>query len=361
VSVRIVFIALAAFAVAGCGDTILRIDILDPGASPPPTILRVTLVGVNAAPRTITPVTFPGTVVVHNVPASVSQLCVQVDGLDDAGNELVGGATTVVLSTHHTVHATVSLTTSATKCSDLVPGDLSTGEPVDMAGAGGGGGAPGDLAGVSDLSAIPLCPTGAIFCDDFETGNLTKWNGSSAKQDAGSVTVQSNTKAHGTYALRAIGNGASGVDVYAEAEKDFPPTSPPFALRANVYFPVALEHYDEVIALYENATGSTNAFTIGGDSNGYWVVAENESMAGDFASDMVPADGGTWHCVELVIDAGGMVTLFVDNHRLVGPWQRTSNVTYSTLFVGVTRSVDANLTAYIDDVAVGPSRLYCPP
>jgi hypothetical protein len=75
---------------------------------------------------------------------------------------------------------------------------------------------------------------------------------------------------------------------------------------------------------------------------------------------MVPTDGGKWHCVELVIDAAGMVDFYVDNHHLVGPWQRTSAVSYSTLFVGVTRSVDADLTAYIDDVAIGPSRLYCP-
>jgi hypothetical protein len=90
-------------------------------------------------------------------------------------------------------------------------------------------------------------------------------------------------------------------------------------------------------------------------------VAENESMAGDFVSDMVPTGAGQWHCIELVIDAAGMVTLFVDNHQLVGPWPRTSQVTYSTLLVGVTRSVDTDYVAYIDDVAVGPSRLYCPP
>lgn len=357
---RIVPIALALFTVAGCGgETVLRIDIPDPGASPPPASLRVTLVGVNAAPRTIAPVTFPGTVVVHNVPASVSQLCVQVDGLDDAGNELVGGATNVVLSTHHTVHATVLLSTAPTTCADLVPDNLATSEPVDMAGAGGAGG--GDLAGGPDLGRA-LCPAGAIFCDGFETGTLVNWNGAGAKLDAGTIGVQSTTKAHGTYALRALANGAQGAEIYADAEKDFTPTAPPLAIRANVFFPTALASFDHVIALYENNSGSTNAFAIGGDPNGNWVIAENESLVPDHTSDMVPTGAGQWHCVELVIDAAGMVTLFVDNHQLIGPFARaTTGISYSNLLVGVVRSVDPNYVAYIDDVAVGPSRLYCPP
>ncbi|HEY2745538.1 MAG TPA: hypothetical protein VGL86_12970, partial [Polyangia bacterium] len=331
---------------------ILRI-LVEPGAAPMPSSLRVSLEGVSAAPRTIAPVTLPGTIVVHHLPSNLGALCVEIDGLDDGGNVIAGSAATVHLIAHGTAEVTLTLDESGAACAPL-PGDL--GGPVDLAGASGdlGGG------GATDMS-IAICPAGAIFCDDFESGTLGKWDGASAKKDAGSLTVQSSIKAHGMFALRAIGNGsASPGDVYAEVEKDFTPTAPPFALRANVYFPATLAHFDEILALYENPSGSTNAFTIGGDSSGFWVVAENESMAGDFESDMVPTDGGKWHCVELVIDAAGMVDFYVDNHHLVGPWQRTSAVSYSTLFVGVTRSVDADLTAYIDDVAIGPSRLYCP-
>lgn len=75
---RFVAIALAVLA-AGCADdTVLRIDIADPGISPAPASLRVTLVGVSAAPRTIAPVTLPGTIVVTHVPSSVGQLCVDI-------------------------------------------------------------------------------------------------------------------------------------------------------------------------------------------------------------------------------------------------------------------------------------------
>lgn len=349
---RIVAIALVSLAaVGGCShdDTILRVTV-EAGVEPPPASLVVTLVGpgLTVPPRTIAPATFPGTIVVHGLPDDLTDLCVQTEGLDASGNFVVGGSANVELVRHRTTLADVQMSNAFSPCVGSGPNDLGDDSAL-----------PAD-AGAPDM-VTAICPANAIFCDDFETGTLARWNGSSAKQDAGSVTVQSTTKAHGTYALQAVGSGASGMDVYAEAEKDFPPTSPPFALRANVYFPVALDHFNEIIALYENPSGSTNAFTIGGDTNGFWVVAENESTAGDFESDMVPTDAGKWHCVELVIDAGGMVDFYVDNHHLVGPWQRTSNVSYSTLFVGVTRSVVPNLNTYIDDVAIGPSRLYCPP
>ncbi|HEX6837098.1 MAG TPA: hypothetical protein VF334_11025 [Polyangia bacterium] len=361
---RFVAIALAVFA-AGCADdTVLRIDIPDPGTSPAPVSLRVTLVGVSAAPRTIAPVTFPGTIVVTHVPSSVGQLCVDVEGLDDAGDVIVGGASLVAITAHKTARATVSLSVADESCATLVPDDLAIGGPDDMAGSDGGGG--GDLATSdmrrSDMAQVQICPTGSIFCDDFETGNFSKWTATTVKLDAGSTTVQTAFKAHGTYAMKALGNGSpSPGDVYAEAVKLFTPTAPPLALRANVYFPATLGSFDHVIALYEDNTSSTNEFSIGGDNNNTWVVTENEANAPDEHSDMVPTTAGQWHCVELVIDAGGMVTLWVDNHKLIGPWQRASNVTYSTLLIGVTRSVTPDLVAYIDDVAVGPSRLYCPP
>lgn len=361
--VRFVAIALAVFA-AGCADdTVLRIDIPDPGTSPAPTRLRVTLVGVNAPSRTIAPVTFPGTIVVTHVPSSVAQLCVDVEGLDDAGDVIVGGASLVAIAAHATARTTVSLSAANQSCATITPDDLAVGGPVDLAGSDGGDGdlATSDMRG-GDLAQVQICPASSIFCDDFESGDLGKWTSTSIKQAGDSVAVQSTTKAHGTYALKAIASGASGASDYAEAVKVFTPTAPPLALRANVYFPTTLAHFDHVIALYQDNASSTNEFSIGGDDQGYWVVSENEASAPDQRSDMVPTDAGKWHCVELVIDSAGMVTLYVDNHKLIGPWARvTTGISYSTLLVGVTRSVDANYTAFIDDVAVGPSRLYCPP
>jgi hypothetical protein len=279
------------------------------------------------------------------------EICVQAEGLDAGGNFLVGGSATVLLTAHRTTLADVQMSNAFVRCA-AASADLLPPEPADL------GGAPDD-GGAADL-AVPICPAGSLFCDDFESDNLSKWTASGAKADAGSVTVQSATVAHGSFALRALGNGAPGADVYAEAEKDFTATAPPFALRANVFFPAPLAHFDHVLALYES-NSSTVSFAIGGDTDGNWVVSENESMgAPDRHSDMVPTGAGAWHCVELVIDAAGNVTLFVDNHTLIGPWARATATTYSSLLVGVVRSVDTDFVVYIDDVAIGRSRLYCP-
>lgn len=356
--------ALLALLAAGCGDeTIVRLTVRNGAATTTPAQLRLTLVGhgVIAAPRTIAPVTLPGTVVIRRLPSAAAQLCIFVEALDGGGAVVGEGAATMTLVAHGTTRADVTLGASAPSCVTLA-GDMAGAPPVDMAGP------PRDLAQpIRDMANAPpsdmvvaICPAGSIFCDDFESGNLfPQWTSSSAKFDAGVVDVQSSVKAHGNYALHALGNGSSGAAVYADVEKDFTPTAPPIAVRANVYFPATLGNYDLVLALYESNT-STNAFAIGGDNAGTWVVTENESAAPDHhTSTMTTA--GQWHCVELVIDAGGNVSFYVDSQLLAGPWPRVSLVSYSQLLVGVVRSIDANWVAYIDDVAVGTSRLYCPP
>jgi hypothetical protein len=351
--VRVVAIALVMLAaVGGCSrdDTILRITV-EAGVEPPPASLVVSLVapGLTVPPRTIAPAAFPGTIVIHGLPADLTDLCVETEGFDAGGNFLVGGSANVELVRHRTTLADVQMSNAFARCAGRGASDL-----------GGEDLLPATDGGATDM-ATPICPVNAIFCDDFESGDLSKWNAASAKSDAGTVTVQSTTKAHGTYALRSLANGSPGTQVYAQAEKDFPATAPPFALRANVYFPTTLDRFNQLIALYENSSGSINSFAIGGDTDGNWEVSENESNAPDRFSDMVPTGAGAWHCVELVIDAGGMVDFYVDNHHLVGPWARASQVSYSMLLVGITRSVSTDYVAYIDDVAIGPSRLYCPP
>ncbi|HXU72161.1 MAG TPA: hypothetical protein VN947_22685 [Polyangia bacterium] len=350
---RIVAIALVSLAaLGGCShdDTILRITV-EAGVDPAPASLQVTLfgAGVDPQPRTIAPATLPGTIVLHGLPDGLTDLCFEIEGFDASGNFLVGGSADVALVRHRTTLADVQMSNAFIRCVGVPPADGGSNDlsiSVD--------------AGAPDM-VIPVCPVNAIFCDDFESGTLAKWTDVTVKQDAGSVAAQSAIVAHGSYALRALGNGApSPADVYANAEKDFTPTAPPFALRANVYAPAIVSSFDIVLALYDS---TTHGFAVGGDTDGTWVVTEDQTLNStpDRHSDMVPVTAGQWHCVELVIDGAGMVSLYVDNHLLVGPWARASNVSYSTLFVGAPRSVTPDFTVYIDDVAIGPSRLYCPP
>lgn len=359
---RIVAIALAVLA-AGCADdTVLRIDIDDPGVATAPSSLRVTLVGVNAAPRTIAPATLPGTIVVNHVPSSVAQLCVQVDALDDAGNEVAGGAANVVLSAHHTTHATVSLSTGGESCATIAPpDDLSTGGGDDMALGGAADLAGADLASAPDMTAAQVCPPGSLFCDDFELGNFTRWSSTQIKDtDMGAIAPSMAHAAHGIYSARAQGSGSSGADNYTELEKDFAAgLAPPLALRANIWSATPLANYTMAIALYDN---TTNGFSIGGDNNGTWVLTENQTLGGapDRHSTLATPGPG-WHCVEVVIDAGGMVSVYVDSANIIGPFQRISAVAYTSFFFGIPRTVVSGTDVFVDDVAIGPSRLYCPP
>jgi hypothetical protein len=339
--------------VGGCADdTVLRLTVL-PGALPKPAALRVTVAGagLNAPPRRVAPVTLPGTVVVRGLPAGTSSVCVAVDGLDGADGTISQGSTTVTLAAHHTTNADVTLgaPTGAAPCEGFA-GDLGT--PGD------------DLGGDGDLARVDggaeICPAGAIFCDDFESGDTSKWDVINIKKDLGSqLGVQSARVYHGTHALESVGSGASGADNFVAVEKRFPPTSPPFAIRG-MFFSAQNPHgYTLVMTVFDD---SGFGVSFGGDNDTTWVITEERAGGtDDHHSDMATADAGRWHCLEIVVDAAGNVTGYVDEHPLIGPFARvTPTQQYTTFIVGISRTVVANVDVFFDDVAMGPSRLYCP-
>ena len=126
------FVLTLALVACGCGDdTVLRITV-EAGVTPPPASLRLTLVGdgITAPPRTITPVSFPGTVVVHGIPGRVSVVCVQAEGLDAGFNVVGGGTATVQLVAHRTTLADVQMSNAWSACA--LPADLGA-SPPDLA------------------------------------------------------------------------------------------------------------------------------------------------------------------------------------------------------------------------------------
>ena len=106
---------------------------------------------------------------------------------------------------------------------------------------------------------------------------------------------------------------------------------------------------------------SLRAHSRGCDRPGYttWVITEDEGNAPDQHTDMGAA-GGRWHCLEVVVDAAGKVTGYIDDHPLIGPFARASAASYTNFTIGVGRTVVPNVDLFIDDVAMGPSRLNCP-
>ena len=346
---RIAAIAIATIAVAGCAnETLLRIVLPSAGVTPPPASLRVTLVGdgVTAPPRTIAPVSFPGTIVVRGL--SAGALCVQVDAFDAYGTLLVGGVANVQIVAHRTNVATLHLAGEMQSCATPIA-DMSA-PAIDMSDTG-------DMTDAGDMTPIATCPASATFCDDFESDNLTRWSGQAIKfPDMGAITRETIRAAHGHFSVEVTGGGTAANANYVTLYKTMTIT-PPFAMRANLWTAAPLGSYT-VVMLLNDAT--THGFAVGGDGNNTWVVSEDQSGAPDRHSDMVPAGGGGWHCVELVLDDTGNVTFFVDGNLLIGPWARATATSYTYVAFGLARTAVADSDVFIDDVAVGPTRLYCP-
>lgn len=346
---------------SGCGsDTVLRLTVRNGQMMPAPASLRVALVGagVSAAPRVIAPVSLPGVVVIRALPSAATQLCVDLAALDAGGAPVGQAAVTVQLAAHGTTSADVTLAPPGLGAGCAAsPGDGGG----DLAGDSGDLALPpppSDLAGV-DIAPV-LCPPGTLFCDDFESGNINKWTTTGGRFDLSSLDVQQLVVRHGSWALHAAASGTPTQNNLSVVEYDFPPgIAPPLAIRANLYFARQLDSYTTVMALYDS---TVHGFAVGGDNvaGGTWVLTEDQAGAPDHHTDMVPATGGQWYCVELVVDAAGMVSLYVDGNQLVAPFQRLSPVAYSAFIVGVERTVLADTNVFVDDAAMARTRLYCP-
>lgn len=341
---RIAAIAIATLAVAGCGnETLLRITVAATGTTPRPASLRVTLVGdgITAPPHVVAPVSLPGTAVVRGVPSGT--VCVEVEALDGAGSAFASAVTTVSVAAHRTNHAYLFLAATPQSCAPPIA-DLST--------------AALDLSTPPDLGAVAVCPAGALFCDDFESDNLTRWSYAAIKHaDMGAIARTAARAAHGRFSVEATGGGTPANDNYVAIVKQLTPVMPPLAMRANVWTAAPLDSYTMVMTVFD---ATTHGFAVGGDDRGTWVVTEDQAGAPDERSDMVPAGGGGWHCLELVVDGGGKVTLFVDGHQIVGPWLRATATSYVYFGVGIGRTTLPSTDVLVDDVAIGPTRLYCP-
>lgn len=206
------------------------------------------------------------------------------------------------------------------------------------------------------------CPSFAIFCDGFESGNLSKWTGTVTPAFE---AVESTIVHTGHYALESDvpmegGNGAEGA-VYLQLAA---PATGTFAVREYVFSTQPVNNYMGTLFLTDSTNPNGEYGEVIADDVGQWTFTEESATGGlhDHTGSIVSA-GGVWTCIELVLELGSggsnNIELFIDrNSALTTPFL-DPNPTYDNIAVGVTRAVAAGFTDYVDDIVVANQRIGC--
>jgi hypothetical protein len=224
--------------------------------------------------------------------------------------------------------------------------DLSV--PPDLSGT------PPDLtSSPPDLSALH-CPPDKIFCDDFETGDVSRWSSNGVTNGVGSFSVD-NTHALGNFAFdgKTIVSASSA---HAEVEQAVS-LAAPSTLSARYY--VYLESNPGGYALFWSEFNGNAGYSVGIDSSGNWVITQDMATNPDLHSTTA-VTFNTWHCVEMQVDyPAGQIQLFVDGTQVIGTTP-TAYTVPNQLLGGLTRapgSVAAEV--WFDDVAFAPHYIGC--
>jgi hypothetical protein len=364
-------------ALAGCGaPTSLSLSLsLDPGV-PAPDTLVVSLYGAGrlSAPA-IVPLSsagksLPGTLVLGPLDASAPDFRVQVDGL--LGGALVAQAAArqaLARSQQNRLALTLG-PPLADSDGDGVPDAIddcpTKSDPDQRCASADLGGDLGLVDATKDASFDlafppgPPCPNGAIFCDDFETGDLSHWNGKIGGSLA-SVTVDATQPYRGKYALDArstpfgfgdLGLGGAGS---AAATEGISPSPATLWVRAYVYHAAAPPPFEMVLALSSGTLG----FAAGAGQAGTWAVTQDDRASPDEISP-VPIALDHWTCVELGLDeTSHLVSLYIDGQKALAftPARSTLIRKLEAGLVSVPSGPAAQV--YLDDVALAASRIGC--
>jgi hypothetical protein len=390
----VVALALALVA-GGCGGpTTLVVALSLADGLPQPDSVRVSLFGAGPlrAPASL-PIAsagkqLPGTVYVGDLDATTPSFRVLCDGLDAQGAVISQAASQASLSAGAQTQLSLTLTAPlADSDGDGVPDVIDDcpqlADPEQRCTAAQADALPADdLPFLFDLSsadaadaaptpdllnpdagALP-CPAGALFCDDFESGTITKWNGGTS-MSAGLSPPSIVTTApifRGSRSLFArvpadITDAGTSSSEYSYLEYDFVASSPAaMAAREYVYIPSAPGGFSMPLGLFDN----TNGYAVGADTQGNWVITQDQAANPDKHS-LTAVPLGRWLCVELLVEYGTTtrVRLFVDGQTLIDFVPVISTIP-KQLYVGVVRGPGTVTTQYqIDDVALATQRIGC--
>lgn len=246
--------------------------------------------------------------------------------------------------------------------------DFDDGERTGSNGSDGGdshGGPPPDGYPVTydTVPSAQLCEQPGVFCDGFESGDLSKWTGV-AECSACTVAVNSMYVHSGAYGLDGNTSGAASVSDTAAAYRTFTAQTSGFLAVRIWGNPVAVA--DQNAGVLELAAGSASldhAIAISASDERVWQVEEiydNENMQSSYAST-VAAVQGQWVCFELDYTFGNpsQIQLFINDVIAVNMPAADTTPTFGALFVGAERATDSGAVDAIDDVVMASQHIGC--
>ncbi|MEO6775837.1 MAG: hypothetical protein ABI467_22950 [Kofleriaceae bacterium] len=218
-------------------------------------------------------------------------------------------------------------------------------------------------SGVID-SDLATCPAFADFCDDFETGDLSRWDGMRIV-GSGSVSVEPGAARDGRFGLHAqvpapaAGNDEASIEVTRAS-----PSSGTYAMREWIDPLTPIVNYTFVLSARDDQ-GAYAA--VGGNSSGDWVASEappGGTPIGDHPSPEATVTPGNWVCAELDVIVGSpagtsQIELYVGDALVVSSPMVDPMPAYTELFVGIPRAAPIGFEVRVDDVVIAHQHIGC--
>ncbi len=221
-----------------------------------------------------------------------------------------------------------------------------------------------DSGPVNDTTTTVSCPAFAVFCDDFETGDLSRWT-RIATFGQGSAIVGSTRVRGGRFALESTVLASATPDgTQAPALTIQARTSGILAVRAWLNSPEPLINFDLVLSFVHQS--SPQYVSLGGDGNGHWTSTEDGSPAGltnHMTSNADDAIIDHWTCVELVYaflsGTAAHIQAFADNSLVLDADAVDPTPIFDDVLVGIPRADKGGYHVFVDDVVVADQRIGC--
>jgi hypothetical protein len=275
--------------------------------------------------------------------------CVSLSGLDD------GSRDAGVPDAERRHDAETDSSRADRHREDAAPKDAAGDSEADVEADGGDDG--GDHA---------VCPEFAVFCDGFETGDLSRWD-ITAIAPPTSIVVESTMAHSGKDALLASstvnGDGGTNFGDLAYAEKQlYPMGSGVFALRVYVWLEEGQVALTDIVQL-GTESGKGDTLGLGFDMNGGLDVLRQASVDETKFAATIPTS--RWVCLEWIVSLGtsGSWSVYVDGTKAFSESTLTLDSTappYDDLRLGyLSTAGTAAQMMYFDDVVLAKQRIGC--